>query len=180
MSGLGSISTLLTMSALKVAGVDYRSVHWVTTPFPQLADALQARHVDAVFATEPFITDVERRTGAAPLFDTATGPTADFPTAGWGSTGEFVEDNPNTVAAFQRAMQRGTNLALSDRSLVEPLLVKFSGVDEDTAKLATLLTFQSTLDASRLQRVPDLMREFDVIKTPMKVAEMIVPTAPLN
>lgn len=65
---------------------------------------------------------------AVPIFDTAVGPTADMPTAGWASTGNFTSENPNTIAAFQRAMQKGTDLALSDRSPVEPLLEKFSGV----------------------------------------------------
>lgn len=176
----GTISDLLTMSTLKTNGVDYKHITWVATPFPKTADVLKSGAVDAAFVTEPFITDCERRAGAVPVFDTATGATADMPTAAWGSTGDFVKKNPNTIAAFQRAMQRGTNLALSDRSLVEPMLEQYSGVDKDTAKMATLLTFQSKLDASRLQRVPDLMREFDVIKTPMDVSKMIVPTAPLS
>ncbi len=77
-------------------------------------------------------------------------------------------------------MQRGTDLALSDRSKVEPMLVEFSGVDEDTAKMATLLTFQSKLDATRIQRVPDLMLEFDVIKTPIDVKSMVVAPAPAS
>jgi NitT/TauT family transport system substrate-binding protein len=121
-----------------------------------------------------------KNAGAQPIFDTAVGPTADMPTAGWGSTGKFTDQNPNTIAAFQRAMQKGTDLALGDRGKVEPMLVEFSGVDEDTARMATLLTFQSKLDATRIQRVPDLMLEFKVIKTPIDAKQMIVPTAPLS
>ncbi len=175
----GTISDLLTMATLKTKGVDYKSINWVKTPFPQTADALKQGRVDAAFVTEPFLSQTQTEAGALPIFDTATGPTADMPTAGWGSTGDFVKKNPNTIAAFQRAMQRGTDLALSDRSKVEPLLVKFSGVDENIAKVATLLTFQSKLDATRIQRVPDLMKEFDVIDKELDVTTMIVPTAPL-
>ncbi|OLF09351.1 hypothetical protein BLA60_19435 [Actinophytocola xinjiangensis] len=175
-----TISDLLVMSTLKTNGVDWKSVKFESIPFPKTADALTGGQVDAAFATEPFIQDTHKRAGAVTLFDTAVGPTANIPTAGWASSGEFVEANPNTIAAFQRAMQRGTDLALSDRSLVEPLLVKFSKVDEETAKLATLLTFQSKLDPARLQRVPDLMKEFEVINTDLDVNDMIVPTAPLT
>jgi len=77
-------------------------------------------------------------------------------------------------------MQRGTELALSDRSLVEPMLVKFSGVDEQTAKMAVLLTFQSKLDATRIQRVPDLMKEFGALTTAIDVSKMMIPTAPVS
>ncbi|HEY0450979.1 ABC transporter substrate-binding protein [Actinophytocola sp.] len=174
----GTISDLLTMSTLKTNNVDWKGITWVKTPFPDTAARLKAHEVDAAFVTEPFLTQTMRVAGAQPIFDTAVGPTADMPVAGWGSTGKFVKDNPNTIAAFQRAMQKGTDLALSDRSLVEPLLVEFSGVDEDTAKMATLLTFQSKLDATRLQRVPDLMLEFGVIKNTIDASKMVVASAP--
>jgi NitT/TauT family transport system substrate-binding protein len=179
-TGPGSVSTLLTMSTLKTNGVDYDKIKWVPTPFPQTAAVLKSGDVDAAFVTEPFIQDSMKKAGAQPIFDTAVGPTADMPVAGWASTGNYTKANPNTVAAFQRAMQRGTDIALSDRSKVEPMLVQFSGVDEDTAKMATLLTFQSKLDATRIQRVPDLMLEFKVITTTLDVKKMMIPTAPLT
>jgi NitT/TauT family transport system substrate-binding protein len=179
-SGPGSVSTLMTMSTLKTNSVDYKNIKWVPTPFPQIAAALSAGDVDAAFVTEPFIQDAMKKAGAQPIFDTATGPTADLPVSAWGSTGNFTKANPKTVAAFQRAMQRGTALALKDRSKVEAVLVEHSGVDADTAKMATLHTYTSKLDATRLQRVPDLMLAFDVINAPLKVEDMIVPTAPLT
>jgi NitT/TauT family transport system substrate-binding protein len=173
----GTISDLLTMSTLKTNNVDYKSVKWVPTPFPTFSAQLKAGNVDAAFVTEPFIQDTMKKAGAQPIFDAAVGPAADMPTAGWASTGEFVKKNPHTIAAFQRAMLRGTDLALTDRGRVEPMLVEYSGVDLDTAKMATLLTFQSKLDTTRVQRVPDLMLEFKVIKTPLDVSKMVVPTA---
>jgi NitT/TauT family transport system substrate-binding protein len=175
-----TISDLLTNATLKTNGVNWKTVKYVPTPFPQTAQRLKAGDVDAAFVTEPWIVHSQKNAGAVPIFDTAAGPTADMPVAGWGALGDFVEQNPNTVAAFQRAMQRGTDLALSDRGLIEPLLVEFAGVDEETAKMATLLTFQSRLDASRIQRVPDLMLEFEVIPTELDASKMIVPTAPLT
>jgi NitT/TauT family transport system substrate-binding protein len=179
-TGPGSVATLLTMSTLRNNGVDYSDVDWIPTPFPQTAVALKQHNVDAAFVTDPFIQDSMKKAGAQPIIDTATGPTEDFPVAGYASTGDFTKANPKTIAAFQRAMQRGTELAESDRGKVEPMLVQYSGVDEDTAKLATLLNFQSKLDASRLQRVPDLMKDFKVIHSPLDVKSMIVPTAPLD
>jgi NitT/TauT family transport system substrate-binding protein len=172
-----TIADLLTSSTCKINGVDYKKINWVQTPFPRMAAAMKNGDVDAAFVTEPFIQATMKEAGAQPIFDTAVGPTADMPAAGWASTGNYAKENPNVIAAFQRAMQKSTDLALSDRSLVEPLLVEFSKVDQDTAKMATLLTFQSKLDARRIQRVPDMMKEFDVIPTALDVRKMIVPSA---
>jgi NitT/TauT family transport system substrate-binding protein len=169
----GTTSDLMTMAALKAAGVDYQGIQWVNIPFPDMASRLQRGDVDAAFLTEPFITLAVKTVGAVPVFDPATGPIADFPTAGYGATAKFVTENPKAVAAFQRAMAKATAEA-ADRSKIEPLLVEFAKVDKDIAATTGLLTFKSALDATSIQRVPDVMTEFGVLRDRVDVAAMIV------
>jgi NitT/TauT family transport system substrate-binding protein len=171
-----TICDILTKSVMRDNGVDFSGVKWVPMPFPSMAAALQRGDVDAAFMTEPFITQAAKTVGAVPILDTATGPTQNFPTAGYGALGKFVSANPKTVAAFQRAMQIATTQS-ADRSKIEPLMVQFAHIDPDTAALTTLLTFQSTLDPRRLQRVPDLMQEFGTIPQRIDVTPMIAPQA---
>ncbi|WP_424923235.1 ABC transporter substrate-binding protein [Amycolatopsis arida] len=168
-----TIIEVLVKSTMRTHGVSYDDVQWVEIPFPDTAAALQRGDVDAAFLTEPFITQAAKSIGAVTVVDTATGPTKDLPTAGFGSTAEFTNENPKTVAAFQRVMQRATNEALADRSKIEPLLVEFAKVDADTAALTTLLKFESKLDPTRLQRVPDLMHEFNLIPNKIDASTMI-------
>nr|WP_245975745.1 ABC transporter substrate-binding protein [Amycolatopsis palatopharyngis] len=168
-----TISDVLVKSAMRANGVDFSDVDWISTPFPEMAGALERGDVDAAFLTEPFITLAAKSVGAVPVVDTATGPTEDLPTAGYGSLAKFADGNPKTVGAFQRAMQKATDEAAADRSKVEPLLVEHGKIDEDTAALTSLLTFQSELNAQRLQRVPDLLLEFGVIEQEMDAATMI-------
>jgi NitT/TauT family transport system substrate-binding protein len=169
-----TISDLLVMSTLKTNGIDWKTISFVEMPFPNTAERMQKGDVDAAFMTEPFITSAAKTVGAVPIFDTATGPTANIPTAGYGASADFVKNYPKTLEAFQKVMQRATLEALADRSKVEPLLQEFAKIDADTAKLAKLLTFNSAIDANRVQRVTDLMLEFGVIKEPIKVADMVV------
>jgi NitT/TauT family transport system substrate-binding protein len=168
-----TISDLLVMSTLKTNGVDWKTIQWVETPFTQTADQLAKGNVDAAFLTEPFLTGAQKTVGAVPVFDTAVGPTANMPTAGYGANADFVQKNPKTVAAFQKVMERATIEAKADRTKVESLLQEYAKIDADTAKLSTLLTFSSSLDATRIQRVPDLMYEFGVIKDKIDVSSMI-------
>jgi NitT/TauT family transport system substrate-binding protein len=168
-----TISDLLVMSTLKTNGVDWKTIQWVEIPFPNTAERMAKGDVDAAFMTEPFITQAAKTVGAVPVFDTATGPTANIPTAGYGASADFVKNYPKTLEAFQKVMMRATQEALGDRSKVEPLLQEFAKIDADTAKLTTLLTFSSSLDATRIQRVPDLMLEFGVIKEKIDAATMI-------
>jgi NitT/TauT family transport system substrate-binding protein len=168
-----TISDLMVMSTLKTNGIDYSTIQWVQTPFPTMAPMLASGDIDAAFLTEPFLTQAQMQVGAVPVFDAATGPTANLPTAGFGADADFVRNYPRTLAAFQKVMERATIEAKADRSKVEELLHEFAGIDSTTAKLATLLTFQSSLEATRIQRVADLMTEFGVLGARMDVSQMI-------
>jgi NitT/TauT family transport system substrate-binding protein len=169
-----TMTHLLVESQLKVNGVDSSTVQYAEMPFPQMADKLAKGQIDAAFLTEPFLQQAAKSVGAYRLFDTATGPTADIPLTGYGATGKFVNGNRRTVEAFQRAMRRATDEARGDRTKVDPLLEKIAKVDPDTAHLAVLTNFVSSLDPVRLQRVVDLMVEFKALDKKFDVSEMIV------
>jgi NitT/TauT family transport system substrate-binding protein len=187
-SGRGTVSDLSLMSALKVRNLDYTKINWVESPFPNMGALLAKGDVDAMLAIEPFITKGEKEFGALPVLDTFEGPTADFPQSGWGLLRTFVQQNPKTVAAFQRAMARGIDLA-QNRAEVEPILVKYTKVDKDTAALLKVSTYSKTLEPKRLQRPADLMAEFGLIpkrQTPtldertaeLDVAPLLLPPPP--
>jgi NitT/TauT family transport system substrate-binding protein len=169
-----TMSHLLVASQLKVNGIDPDSIQWTEMPFPQMADRLVKRQIDAAFLTEPFVQQAAKSVGAYRLFDTATGPTDSIPLTGYGATGRFVGANPRTVEAFQRAMRKATDEAHGDRSKVDPLLEKIAKVDPDTAHLAVLTNFVSSLDPVRIQRVVDLMVEFKALDKKFDVTDMIV------
>ncbi|MBN9746843.1 sulfonate ABC transporter substrate-binding protein [Amycolatopsis sp. A1MSW2902] len=171
-----TICDTLTKSVMRDNGVSFTDVKWVSLRFPDIGPAVKRGDIDAGFLTEPFITQSAKVNGTVEVIDTASGGTKDFPTAGYGSLGKFTDANPKTVAAFQRAMLRATKES-ADRSKIEPLMIQFSKVDEATAKITNLLTFQSTLDARRIQRVPDLLQQFGSIQSKIDVQSMIVPQA---
>ncbi|MEU3274668.1 ABC transporter substrate-binding protein [Saccharomonospora sp. NPDC006951] len=175
-SALNTISDALVKSVMKTQGLDYNKVDWVPVSFPDIAGTLSRGDADAGLLIEPYLTAASETAGAVPIIDAATGPTKDFPLAGYASTAKFAEENPNTVAAFQRAMKKATDDA-QDRSTIEPLVVDYAKVEKDTVSLVKMPKFQSTLDASRIQRVPDLMVEFGIIPEKIDAASMIVQSA---
>ncbi|EIF00651.1 ABC transporter substrate-binding protein [Saccharomonospora glauca] len=172
-SALKTISDTMVMSAMKTNGLDYRSVEFVQMSFPDIPSAVAKGQVDAGLVIEPFLTMGAEEYGVTPIADVATGPTKDFPLAGYGALADFVEKNPKTVAAFQRAMERATEDA-QDRAVIEPVIQETAGIDATTASLVKLPNFHASLDASRLQRVPDLMVEFGLLDEKLDIAPMIV------
>ncbi|SFW13369.1 ABC transporter substrate-binding protein [Amycolatopsis australiensis] len=169
-------SDVLTQSVMQDRGLDRSKVTWVPVPLPNMAAALQQGQVDAAYMPEPFVTDAAHAVGAIPIVDVGgTGSTQDFPLTGYATTAKWAQANPKTIAAFQRAIAKGTRDALNDRGLVERLVVKYAKVTETTAALMELPGYGAKLDARRLQRVPDTLLQLGIISSAVDASRMIVP-----
>ncbi|TCO58109.1 ABC transporter substrate-binding protein [Actinocrispum wychmicini] len=176
----GSISDLGVMSVLKTQQVDVSKIKWVAMGFPAMGPAMQKGDIDAAVVVEPFVTTTEKQYGAVPVLDVSTGPTADISLSGWAAVDKQTTQNPKTFAAFQRGLAKGVTDVKSDRSKLEPLLVKYVKVDQATAALVHIADFPETLDPVRLQRVADLMKDFNVIPEKLNVAPMLLPAPSQN
>jgi NitT/TauT family transport system substrate-binding protein len=170
----GAISDLATNSVLKTLSVDYSKITYVPMALPDATAAMQRGDVDGAVLPEPFVTQSQKSIGAITVFDASQGPTAEMPMSGWVAPTKFVEDNPNTVAAFQRGLSKGVDEA-QDRAQLEQVLVRNIKIDADTASLVTIATYPKSLEAKRIQRVSDLMYEFGVIGQKFDVASMMSP-----
>jgi NitT/TauT family transport system substrate-binding protein len=171
----GSISDLALMSVLKTKGVDVSTIKWVPMPLPDMGPALQRGNVDGAVIIEPFVTTTEKSIGAMPIIDIASGPTSELSMSGFASLSKWVTANPNTLGAFQRGLAKGITDVKSDRTgKLEPILIKYVKIDAATAPLVRISDYPESLDAVRLQRVADLMKEFNVISEKLDVSQMIV------
>lgn len=168
-----NIAELTAKATLEANDVDPNSVTFKEFAFPDMQAAVQNKTVDAAFMVEPFITRAQRAIGAVSVLDAASGPTDNIPIAGFGTSGKFFKENPNTVAAFQRALIKGQKDA-ADRPTVEPLLQEYAKVDKETASLVHFGEFPTTLDATRLQRVATLMKTYGLLEKEMDVKPMLV------
>ncbi|ALG11582.1 ABC transporter substrate-binding protein [Kibdelosporangium phytohabitans] len=175
-----SLADLTIKSVLGTSGVNVAAPTFVEMPYTEMGEALRNRTVDAALLSEPYITDVSKRYGALPLFDAASGPTAEIPISGYATTQKFAGQNPNTIAAFQRALIRGAAIAATDRTAVEQAIRGYASVDQQTAALVTLVGYPTSLDPTRLQRVPDLMLSYGGLAQRLDARSMILPSARLN
>ncbi|HEX4817807.1 MAG TPA: ABC transporter substrate-binding protein [Nonomuraea sp.] len=175
-NNLNNVATLAVETQLKVAGLTKNDVTFLPMPFPDMGAALEAGKADAAWLTEPFITANQSARGFRKLADTMTGQTEDLPIAGWMATDEWTQRNPNTLAAFQRAISRAQRDASTDRKEIERMLPTYTKIDAKTASVITLGSYPSELNANRLQKVADLMLEYKYLKTPIDVKSVIAGT----
>ena len=171
----GSMAADIQMKPYNESSADFTTV---VEPFSSAIPALASHQVDAIFTTEPFITTAEAATGDRVLTDLLGGPLAGFPTACWGTTASFVQQNPKTVAAFQRAMTEATQVAASDSAYVRSELPKWIPTMKPAiANVITLPTYNTTLTLARMQRVASVIESLGHLPPNFDVGSMFYPPA---
>jgi NitT/TauT family transport system substrate-binding protein len=168
-----NILYLLTASVLAEHGISANSVKFVTTyNFPAMPAALKAGKIDAAVLPEPFASVAEQADGAVPLVDLDQGATTNFPVEGYVVTKQWAQKYPRTLAAFDRALEQGQEIADSNRAAVEQAMEDLPtkpvplGVSKQTAAVMALDNYPfssgpvGSVDEVRLQRVVDVMQQF--------------------
>lgn len=169
---LQNVAELAARSVLDDAGIDPDAVQYVEVPFPEMVPTLERGDVDAIFAVEPFATIGESTIGAFEVANPYSGTTENWPVAGMQATADFVEENPNTVAAFQRALIAATEA--TDEQRAAEIIPTYAELDEEQIQAITLPEFVAEIDVEQLQRVPDLMAEHGLISETVEAGEYIV------
>ena len=172
---LGNIGELAVRSTLRDAGVDPAEVELVEIPFPEMGAALERGDVDVIWASEPVPTIVKDGQGAVVVVDSFVGELADFPVAGYQATRAFVDENPNTVAAFQRALAAAAQLATDDETLVREIVPDYTGLDPDLAGAIVLPRYGGAIDEAILQRVNDYLVEFAMLEDGLPIPDLVAP-----
>ncbi|MFD9885473.1 ABC transporter substrate-binding protein [Streptomyces alboflavus] len=173
-----NISALLVKKAGKAEGATFDDdKNFAEVDMPNMETALKSGSVDAVQAVEPFVSAIERSGAGRVVADLGKPPTAGFPIAGYAATASFAEDNPKTVAAFQRAMARAQRQA-ANRSAVVDTLPEYTKITADQAAQLNLGGYPAALDPARLGRVVTLMREFGYLKRDLDVEPLLVRAGP--
>ncbi len=173
---LSNVAEITSRAQIKDAGADPSAVEYTEIPFPDMIAALEQGSVDAIFAVEPFATLAKQQLQAVEVVDPYGGRLAGFPVAGFQATTEFAEQNPNTVAAFQRAMIKASALAADSPESVVAILPTYTTLTPELAGTIAQPLYVSEIDLDELQRVVDLMVEFEVLDAAPDLSSLVIPT----
>jgi NitT/TauT family transport system substrate-binding protein len=183
----GNIDYLLDVSVLQQNNIAPKTVQFPTDPipFPQMGAMLASGKIAAATLPEPFASLAEQQYGAVPLADLNQGATDNFPIEGYVVTKTWAAQHPNTLKRFLAALEVGQEISDTDRPAVEQAFESIKGQQNGqiTASIASVMaldTYPIGIDATRIQRVADVMYQFGVLKSPLKVSSMLLPSSAFN
>jgi NitT/TauT family transport system substrate-binding protein len=173
-NALDNVGQLLVQSVLSENGISPSEYSIVAVAFPDMAGSLENGSIDAGWFDEPFLTTAQLKYGAKTLFDTCQGATTDFPMSGYMVTKSWAEKYPNTAAAFVRAVNKGQQLADTNRTDAQQTCEKaIKGVTSQVAAALTFDSYPTGVDETRLQRVANVMQQFGLLKSKFEISAMI-------
>jgi NitT/TauT family transport system substrate-binding protein len=105
---LANINELVLRAYFDRNGIESETPELLEVPFPDQPAALEAGRVDAAVPTEPFVTVAEQQ-GARVIEATPFTAIGSRPfVAAFFASDDWLRENPNTAAAFRRAVDRAT------------------------------------------------------------------------
>ncbi len=152
---LNSSHAIKLRDAMLEADLDPDAVDWVELPYGEVAAALEQGTIDASSAVGPTLAAV-RGMGSVTVFDYGSGEYEGMAESGWVASREFVEKNPNTVAAIQCALFAAQGALVADRALFEEQFSAFLGAPAEVAANEVMLAYQTE------NRLEDIQRNADI------------------
>src|SRR6201999_1923212 len=104
--------------------------------------------------------------GLQELADVDQGVTTNFPLEGYAVTQAWARKYPRTLAAFNRALVQGQEIADTDRSAFEAAIEKYLGITPEIAAAISQPDYPLSVTPAQLQRVVDTMVEFGMLPPP--------------
>ena len=170
---INSVNYVHMQAWLEKHGVDPKSVQFLELPFPQMADALFQKRLDAVWNVEPFVTFM-MKTGKAhllayPYIETIPGMdiTAYIAKESW------LKSHHDEAVRFKRAIDRATDyLVKASKQERDSWVSKFSHMKPELVASMTLPVFSSSYNVESLKKNLDLAVRYKMVK-PFDVNSMI-------
>lgn len=172
---LNNLVQLAVEAQLVAVGLSLDDVTLVSLPFPDMVATLERGDVDVISVVEPFGTIARNSLNATLVTDMFAGDIAGFPVAGFYVTESFAAENPNTVAAFNRAFAKAVEYANNTDDAVPQILPTYiATATVESARTLNYPLFVSGLDPAFIQTVPDYMLASGLLDGPLNTADLLV------
>ena len=167
---LQSATEVQLRDCLASEGLDPGDYELVEVPFPEVGAAIAQGRIAGGLVPEPFIT-IGKEQGLKSIISPSTcnQRQTDSPLVTWNASAAYAAENPEVVAAFVRAMDRATKLAIDDEDSVRDILPTFTTLTPELAGAITLPNFveDGTPNLEGAELVMELMVEYGLLEEPL-------------
>ncbi|MBF4993532.1 ABC transporter substrate-binding protein [Arthrobacter gandavensis] len=148
-NNLSNIGDTTIRKLVENAGGDHESIKFVEVAFPDAPAAVESGQVDAAWILDPFLTQTVEDGARVIAYNFAeTHPSLDI--SGYFTTSAYIEENPETVEKFTRAMKKSLEYAQENPDAVRDIVGTYTKIDEEMRAKMVLPAFHADFDREGL------------------------------
>ena len=174
-NGIGGMQFVLLQQWLTSHGVDPKKLTFVEISFPQMADALKAKQIDAVTVSEPFYQRIIGSKVGRLLADLQ----ADIPEGTLGtmyvSTRDWAKKNPGTIAAFRAALEDAVAYIKANPDAAKSSLVTYAKMSEQLLPLISVPSVTVRSEPAQMKFWIELMEKQNLTSGTIDPKSLIAP-----
>jgi NitT/TauT family transport system substrate-binding protein len=170
---IGGVIHVSVLYWLKKNGVDPNSIRAVEVPFPNMADQLKAKRVDAVEAVEPFVGALKAAGNVAltaPLL--SAGKEVLFPF--WISSGDWARNNRATVSAWKASLDDAIAFIKENPDEARKIVAQYTKLPEPVVKATPFPTYRTAITVKDIDVWANVLRDVGQLTTPVDPAKLVV------
>jgi NitT/TauT family transport system substrate-binding protein len=171
-NALKGVGEVVIKASLDKQGVDPNSIKLIEVPFPEMPGALERGRVDAIWAPEPFLTQV-LGTGARSIDAPLVTLGKNYVNGAYVSTEEYLGENADVVERFAKAMRRSNEYAGSHPEEVRAILGDYTQIPPDVAQKILLPSWPPEINRTQLEELSGYAEQYGVIKEQPNLDELL-------
>jgi len=169
---LNNINDTVISEGIRQDGGNPDTIEYVEMAFPDMVGQLEAGNVDAIGAVEPFVTLAEKG-GARRVFAQYADPIPNLSIAGYFTTDDKIEQDPEVVDDFVAAMKESQQYATDHPDEAKAVLPEYTSLEPDVIEELTMPRFPQEHDRDSLQEVIDLSLDGGLIDEAPSMDDLI-------
>jgi NitT/TauT family transport system substrate-binding protein len=162
-NALNNFADVTIRHAVEQAGGNPDDVDFVEMPYPNMPAALERGDVDAAWTTEPFRTQILEAGGeivASPMTDL----TEDFDSAFYFTSEQTMQENPELVERFRRALEKSFQFAAENDDEVRSIIQDYAKITPELAETVVMSRWYPEINREGLQKLGSAAVTYGVLK----------------
>ncbi len=172
--GVNGLQDLLFKKWLQQRGVDWKTVTFVESPFPQMGDMLRGGQMDAALPVEPFLTRIGATKVGYLVSHYPVEVTDNYLESFYAVSRRWAAANPGAIAAFRESLKEALDFVRAKPEDAKKTQITYLGLPAEVVATLPLATYTLTVEPPQVAFWVDVCREFGMIKTAISAADLVV------
>jgi len=171
--GINGSTDLLFKKWLKNNNVDWRSVTYIDTPFPQMGDMIKAGQIDAAMPVEPFVGRIVNTKVGTLVAHFPTEVVDNYLESFYAASKKWADANPEAIKGFRAALTEAVAFVKASPDEAKKTQITYLGLPEAVVAALPLATYTVEVKPEQVSFWVEISREFGLLKAPTNVDALI-------